>query len=142
MTLDTIAKAVVALFPVQETESGQQVVTHRVETSPVKEDANKLDVVIVQVYPTPARRFELVLELQPAPQLVSHPKRAEDSAMAQLVAMRLQQAAGLPIDEHFTSFRNEAGLFATRFRLTDAPAVEAKPELAPKRPKAPAEASV
>ncbi len=118
--LDEIAQAVIALFPVQRLKNGAyEATTHRVETSPVKDDANKLDVVIVQLFPTPAKRFELTIERLPEPAWLVHPKRAPDYPMAQAVAMRLQAKAMGADGPPITSFRiASSGLFATRF-VTD-----------------------
>jgi hypothetical protein len=123
-----LAQAVLALFPNQATKSGHEVQTHRVETFTDEKRPNELDVVIVQVFPTPAKRNELTIEVD-GDQLVAHPKDATDTAMAQLVAFRLQSAAlgsnGPPI----TSVRNEqTGLWGHSFRVTplpEEPALEA-----------------
>lgn len=140
--LDEIAQAVIALFPVQRLKNGAyEATTHRVETSPVKDDANKLDVVIVQLFPTPAKRFELTIERLPEPAWLVHPKRAPDYPMAQAVAMRLQSKALGESGPAITSFRHpETGLFATRF-VTDVVPPAAAAAAAPAGPTSQAVAS-
>lgn len=128
-TLDDIAQAVAAIFPKQETSSGLEAETHRVETKPTEGDPNSLDVVIVQVFPPPAKRFELRIE-KTANGWLSHPKVATDSYMAQAVAMRLQRNATGSDDVR--SVRNSAGLFAVSFvtgpQAPKVELIEAKPK--------------
>lgn len=137
-TLSEIAKAVAAIFPAQETSSGLEVVTHRVET---EEKNGKLDVVIVQLFPPPAKRFELSIERTDTGWL-STPKSPEHGYLAQAVAMRLQRNAVGSEGPPNTSVKVDTG-YAVNF-VTVLPgssnAEAAAP--APKRPKAPAEASV
>lgn len=150
MTLDALAKAVVALFPPQETESGQLVATHRVETKTDEKRPGVLLAVIIQVFPTPARRFEVELERDGEEWLCS-PSEPTSAAMAQLVATVLQDNAIGPLQK-LTTEKRESGVYATRFRLTPEPEVAVSapgpsdPTIpaspAPKRQKPAPEASV
>lgn len=150
-TLDEIAKAVVAIFPTQETSSGLEVVTHRVET---EQKQGKLDVVIVQVFPPPAKRFELTIE-QTETGWLSTPKSPEHGYIAQAVAMRLQRNAVGIYGPANTSVKVDSG-YAVNF-VTVLPEPQEEPKAvaapgpseptipaspAPKRPKALPEASV
>lgn len=125
--LAELAQAALALFPNQFTESGHEVQTHRVETSEDPKRPGELDVVIVRIFPDPMKRNEVTIAVN-GDAYLSHPKEATDTAMAQLVAFRLQGAAlgngGPPI----TSIRREStGLWGHSFRRTPLPVVEALP---------------
>ncbi len=132
MHLEQLAQAVIALFPVQTSESGLEATTHRVETSPVKGDPNSLDVVIVQQFPPPARRYELRIE-RTSEGWLSHPVTGPDTYMAQTVAMRLQRKALGDSGPPVKSLRNAEGLFACSFttELPVEPAAADEPTLVP-----------
>lgn len=129
-TLDEIAQAVRAIFPKQETSSGLEADAFRVETTPTEGAPNSLDVMIAQVFPPPAKRWDIRIE-KTANGWLSHPITATSSHVAQAVAMRLQRNAVGEFGPPNTSARNADGVFAVAF------VTELKPEpvAAPRRAK-------
>ena len=138
--LASLAKAVATIFPNQVTESGHEVQTHRVETTTDPKRPNELDVVIVQVFPAPAKRNEVTIVAN-GEALSCHPKTATDSATAQLVAFRLQSAAIGAHGPAITASRNESGLFAHAFRMTQEAPVQVESRARKPKDPTPQEAS-
>ncbi len=129
-TLEQLAQAVVDLFPVQTSTSGLEATTHRVEIKPVEGQPKAVDFVIVQMFPTPARRYELRIE-QTSDGWLSHPRTGPDTYIAQTVALRLQRNALGHSGPTVKSVRNAEGLFACSFHtellVETAPEEEERP---------------